>query len=68
MNNITNNAAQDYNLSEEYVKKVNENGAEYPSKKDTTDFDIPEGYMTGDEFSKRVKEGLRKKLQENGYL
>ena len=29
---------------------------------------IPKGYVTGDEFVKRVKEGLRKKLTENGYL
>ncbi len=28
---------------------------------------VPEGYMTGDEFEKRVKEGLRQKLKENGY-
>ena len=29
---------------------------------------IPEGYMTGDEFVRRAKEGLRKKLREHGYL
>ena len=29
---------------------------------------IPDGYMTGDEFEKRVKEGLRQKLKEHGYL
>lgn len=29
---------------------------------------IPEGYMTGEEWARQVKEGLKKKLQENGYL
>ena len=29
---------------------------------------LPEGYVTGDEFVRRVKEGLRKKLMANGYL
>ena len=32
------------------------------------EFCIPPGYMTGDEFERRVKEGLRKKLKDNGYL
>lgn len=31
-------------------------------------FVIPEGYMTGEEFEKRVIEGLQKRLKENGYL
>jgi hypothetical protein len=31
-------------------------------------FEIPEGYMTGDEFERRVIEGLEKRLKENGYL
>lgn len=29
---------------------------------------VPEGYMTGDEFRVRVKEGLKKRLADNGYL
>jgi cyclophilin family peptidyl-prolyl cis-trans isomerase len=29
---------------------------------------IPEGYMTGDEFERNVKAGLRQKLKEHGYL
>ncbi|MDR0332682.1 MAG: hypothetical protein LBI15_04385 [Dysgonamonadaceae bacterium] len=29
---------------------------------------IPPGYMTGDEFEKRVMEELEKKLKDNGYL
>jgi len=29
---------------------------------------IPEGYMTGEECKRKVIDGLRKKLQENGYL
>jgi len=29
---------------------------------------IPEGYMTGEECKKKVTDGLRKRLQENGYL
>ena len=29
---------------------------------------VPEGYMTGDEFERRVMYGLKKRLIENGYL
>lgn len=29
---------------------------------------IPDGYMTGDEFERRVMEGLRQKLKAHGYL
>lgn len=29
---------------------------------------VPEGYMTGDEFVRRTKEGLTKRLKDNGYL
>lgn len=46
-----------------------EKASEYNSQDPTSKgFVIPEGYVTGDEFARRVKEGLRKKLQENGYL
>ena len=31
-------------------------------------FVIPEGYMTGEEFRKKVKEGLKNRLKANGYL
>lgn len=31
-------------------------------------FDIPEGYVTADEFAKQVKEELRQKLEQNGYF
>jgi hypothetical protein len=31
-------------------------------------FEIPEGYVTGDEFVRRVKEGLEKRLKADGYL
>ena len=37
-------------------------------KQKGVEFRIPPGYMTGNEFERRVKEGLRKKLKENGYL
>ena len=29
---------------------------------------IPPGYMTGDEFERRVMEGLTQRLKDNGYL
>ena len=29
---------------------------------------IPEGYMTGDEFERRTIEGLTRRLKEDGYL
>ena len=32
------------------------------------DFCIPLGYMTGDEFKRRVWEELIQKLKDNGYL
>ncbi|GHU93869.1 hypothetical protein FACS1894156_1340 [Bacteroidia bacterium] len=35
---------------------------------DNEQFKIPEGYVTGDEFKRRVIEGLEKRLKENGYL
>jgi hypothetical protein len=31
-------------------------------------FVIPEGYMTGDEFARRVKEGLIRRLKEDGLI
>ncbi len=31
-------------------------------------FVIPDGYMTGEVFEKKVIEGLQKRLKENGYL
>jgi len=37
-------------------------------QKSTVSEIIPEGYMTGDEFEKNVKKGLRQKLKEHGYL
>ncbi|GHT72684.1 hypothetical protein FACS189456_1860 [Bacteroidia bacterium] len=41
-----------------------------PSRKRATSdtFEIPEGYVTGDEFVRRVIEGLEKRLKANGYL
>ena len=39
--------------------KRHQNGAE---------FCIPPGYMTGDEFVRRVTEELEQKLRDNGYL
>jgi len=29
---------------------------------------IPDGYMTGEECKRKVIDGLKKRLQENGYL
>ena len=31
-------------------------------------FVIPEGYMTSEEFRRQVKEGIKSRLQANGYL
>ncbi|GHU70472.1 hypothetical protein FACS189413_10870 [Bacteroidia bacterium] len=31
-------------------------------------FEIPLGYVTGNEFAQRVKEGLLKRLKDNGYI
>lgn len=62
-----------HNKSYPSIEPKNQTAQEKTSEYNTQDptsseFIIPEGYVTGDEFARRVKEGLRKKLQENGYL
>ena len=37
-------------------------------KSNPTISDIPPGYVTGDEFKRRVMEGLERKLRDYGYL
>ena len=34
----------------------------------TPSFVVPDGYMTGDEFERRVITGLRNRLEKDGYF
>lgn len=69
MTHTSDNSNKDYKHSKKPVNKVKENSTDYPNNKDiASDFVIPEGYVSGDEFEKRVIAGLKRKLEENGYL
>jgi hypothetical protein len=43
-------------------------GAQTPVQQATEPFAIPEGYMTGDEFSKKVISELRALYEEHGLI
>ncbi|MDR3704624.1 MAG: hypothetical protein P4L28_01800 [Paludibacteraceae bacterium] len=49
---------------------VHEEAPKYGTQgnENSTNFVMPEGYMTGDEFEERVMAGLEKRLKKNGYL
>lgn len=58
-----------YTSTEPAAQTVQEKPSEYNTQSSsTTEFVIPEGYVTGDEFERRVMEGLEKRLRDNGYL
>lgn len=63
------NQTKSYPSTEHKDLNMHEAQGEYNTQgKSATEFVIPEGYVTGDEFEKRVMEGLEKRLRDNGYL
>jgi len=70
MTNKNKHTPKTYQPIDNQVDIVHEEAAKYGTQgnENSMDFVMPEGYVSGDEFSRRVKEGLRKKLRDNGYL
>jgi hypothetical protein len=70
MKNKNKHTSQTYQPIHNQVDIVHEEAAKYGRQGDenSTDFVVPEGYMTGDEFEERVMAGLAKRLKENGFL
>jgi len=69
MTHTSDNTTPDYKPSKKPAEKVNEDSSDYLNDKDTAaEFVIPEGYVSGEEFEKRVIAGLKRRLEENGYL